>query len=270
MITLLDGSCGSFLWDLAEERGIEKLPPWLYSIEQPGIVLEMHKRYVEAGSRMIQTNTFSLNRDSLARKPVCSMEQLVKAAVSLAKQATEGTGVKVYLSSGPLTRLLEPYGNLKKEECAEIYREIFTPAVEAGADAIMLETFMDIEMMKIAASEAKKYGVPVICSMTFEKRRRTMMGNTVEQICKALEPLGIDAIGMNCSKGPVEGLEIIKEFSEKTSLPLYFKPNSGLGESYGPEDFARELEPAIPFVSYIGGCCGCNDAYIKALKALIS
>lgn len=269
MAVLLDGSCGSFLWNLAEEAGIDKVLPWIFSIEHPELLSRMHRAYIDAGAEMIQTNTFSANRDSVTRFSQYTVAQVVESAVAAARKAAEGTDVKVYLSSGPLTRLMEPFGNLKRDECAEIYDEIFEPAVKAGVDAIMLETFMDIEMMKIAAGQAKKYGLPVICSMTFEKRHRTMMGNTVAQICSELEPLGVDALGMNCSKGPKEGLEIIKEFREHTELPLYFKPNSGMGDSYDACTFAEEVEPALEYVSYIGGCCGCDDSYIRELRRKI-
>ena len=267
---LLDGSCGSLLWAMAEEKGIKREPAWKYNIEQPELVSEMHKRYVNAGCDMIQANTFAANGPSVQRSSDYSVREVVSEAVKLAKAAAEGTDTKVYLSSGPLAQLLEPYGKLTKKECYDAYDEIIDAAFVSGADAIMLETFMDIEMMKIAAEAALKSDLPVVCSMTFEKRHRTMMGNTVSQICRALEPVGINAIGMNCSKGPVDGLEIIKEFKETTDLPLYFKPNAGMGETYGPEQFAREMAPSFDYVSYIGGCCGTDESYIKELKREIA
>lgn len=268
-IFLMDGAAGTTLWELAEQKGIERLPVWRYNIEHPELVLELHRRYIEAGCDMIQTNTFSVNAHSVKRSSDYSVKEVVGAAVKLAKQAVEGTDIKVYLSLGPLATLLEPYGKLTKAETFEIYTELVSAGAAEGADFVVLETFMDLEMMKVAAQAAKQFGLPLICSMTFEKRRRTMMGNTVQQIVDALSPLGLAAIGMNCSHGPVQAMEIIKEFSEKTDLPLYFKPNSGMGESYGPEQFAEEVSPALEFVSYVGGCCGCDDSYIKKLGALL-
>lgn len=266
---LLDGACGSLLWDAAERNGIAKSPTWMFNMEHPELVLDMHRKYIDAGCDMIQTNTFSANAPVVARFSNYSIDDIVKEAVGLAKQAAEGTGVKVYLSSGPLTQLLEPYGPLGTYECAKIYDEIIHTAAKSGVEAIMLETFMDIRMMKIAAEVAKRYALPVICSMTFEKRHRTMMGDTIRQICDALEPLEVDAVGMNCSKGPVEGLEVIKEYRETTSLPLYFKPNTGIGENYNPVQFADEISPALEYVTYIGGCCGTDETYIKELKSRI-
>ena len=266
MITLLDGSCGSLLWAMAEAEGIGREPTWKYNLEQKELVFRMHRRYVEAGCHMIQTNTFAANPASVSRSSEYSVGQVVSEAVSIAKSAA-GDSCRVYLSSGPMTQLLKPFGPLSPEECAEGYREIFSAA--SGVDAIMLETFMDLEMLKISAVEALKIGVPVVCSMSFEKKHRTLMGNRIGEICSAMEKLGVSAVGMNCSKGPVEGLEIIKEFSENTALPLYFKPNAGMGEQYGPKEFAAEIAPALPYVSYIGGCCGTDESYIKEIEAIL-
>jgi len=262
---LLDGSVGSVLWSMAEAKGIEKVPVWRYNIEQPGMVLALHKSYVDAGSKIIFTNTFSANPESVARSSGYSVSQVFSAAINLAKKVAEGTDVKVALDLGPLSQLLEPYGKLTKAETSKIYTELCSLGAEAGVDLIVLETFMDIEMMTLAAICTKDTGLPFMCSMTFGKRGKTMMGDSVEKIVKALEPLSPLAVGMNCSSGPVEALPVIKEFAAKTSLPLFFKPNSGMGTAYSAEDFARELAPAIPFVHYIGGCCGCGVDYIKAL-----
>ena len=143
---------------------------------------------------------------------------------------------------------------------------------------IYLQTFLDLEMMRIATEVAKKYPVPVFCTMTFEKVGKTMMGNSVEDVVNVLEPLGIDAIGMNCSLGPELAIPVIKEFTKYTKLPLIFKPNAGLpvtneaGQQvspYTPEMFVKEVTPALDFVTYIGGCCGTDPTYIAELKKVI-
>ena len=266
---LLDGAAGTTLWELAESAGIKRTAPWKYNIDHPERVLELHRRYMDAVCRMIQCNTFDANPPSVTRASSYTAEQVITAAVGLAKQATAGTDVRVYLSFGPLATLLEPYGTLKKQEVSTVYARMAEAGIAAGAEAVMLETFMDVEMMRLAAESCVGRGVPVICSMTFAKRRRTMMGDTVEKIVKTLSPLGIDGIGMNCSAGPVEALEIIRDFRSFTDLPLYFKPNSGMGENYSAADFAREVSPALDFVSYIGGCCGTDAAYIREIGKYI-
>lgn len=268
-IHLLDGSAGTALWEMADAAGVKKKSVWIYNMEHPEFVLELHRRYIEAGSEMIQANTFSVNRVSVARETDYTVDEIVSAAIKLAKQAAEGTGVKVYAAFGPLLQLMEPYGKLSAAEVEETYGELAESAAKAGADFIVLETFMDLRMAEIAVKAAKRHGIPVICSMTFEKRHRTLMGDSVEKIVNTLTPLGIDGVGINCSAGPVEALEIIKEYREKTDLPLYFKPNAGFGENDSAEQFAKDVAPALDFVSYIGGCCGTNAEYIKEIKKLL-
>lgn len=274
-IYLMDGAVGTTLWELAEENQIEKVPVWKYNIEHPELVEELHRRYVKAGSEMILANTFGANRFAVERSSSYSVTQVISAGMRIAKSVVEGTDVKVLAAAGPLTMLLEPFGDLTETQCAEAYREMLSIAVDQGADAIMLQTFMDLNMMKIAAQEAVKLGVPVYCTMTFEKVGKTMFGNSVEQVVNELTPLGIQAIGMNCSLGPDLALPIIEEFHKRTDLPLMFKPNAGkpilsadgsTASAYDASTFAKDISPALAYVNYVGGCCGSNDDYIKKLK----
>lgn len=277
-ITLMDGAVGTTLWGIAEAHGVKKEPVWKYNVEHPEFVEELTKRYLEAGCEMILANTFGANGPAVKRSSPYTVAEVVSAGVGIAKKVLDGTGVKVVLSLGPLTQLLEPYGDLEEDECAAIYDEMLDAGVGAGADMILIQTFMDLEMMRVATVEAKKYGLPVMCSMTFEKNGKTMFGNSVEDTVDTLSPLGIEAIGLNCSLGPDLALPIIKEFSEKTDLPLLFKPNAGKpilssdGEAVSPytaERFAEEVKPALQYVSYIGGCCGSDAEYIKEIKKML-
>ncbi len=276
-IILLDGAIGTSLWGKAEQRGIARKPVWIYNIEHPEIVGELAREYIDAGSRVILSNTFGANRPSVEHSSGYSCGDVVRAGVRIAKEAAAGKA-RVALDAGPLSELLEPYGDLTEEECAELYEEQLGAGMEEKPDLILLETFMDVEMMRVAASVALRYGVPVLCSLTFEQAGRTMMGNTVQQAIDTLAPLGIAAIGMNCSLGPALALPVIREFSEKTDLPLIFKPNAGkpvLGPDgkevspYSAEMFVDEIRPALEFVSWIGGCCGTDPSYIRALKAVM-
>ena len=275
-VILLDGAMGTGLWNRAEARGVAKVPVWIYNIEQPDMVIDLTREYIAAGSQIVQANTFGANRPSVARSLTYSVSEVVKSGVALAKEAVAGTNVRVALSVGPLSEMMEPFGDLTEEEVRDIYEEQIGAGAEAGADLITLETFMDVEMMRVAATVAKRYGIPVLCSMTFDKRGRTMMGNTVARVVEELEPLGIDAIGMNCSLGPVEALGVIRSFAEETALPLVFKPNAGLPvlrddgttvSDYDASRFVAEVLPALADgrVRYVGGCCGTDPDYIRAL-----
>jgi len=272
---LLDGAWGTFLWKLAEENGVEKVPVWRYNIEHPEYIETVAKRYIDAGSQIILTNTFTANRQDVSRASDYSVEEVVTAAVKIAKNAVEGTDVKVALSIGPLSELLEPYGDLEEDECSEIYDEMLSAGVKAGADIILFETFIDLEMLKVAVNTAKKYELPIFTTMAFEPIGKTMFGNSVDQMIEELTPLGVSAIGLNCSVGPDQAIGVIKMFKDKTDLPLIFKPNAGkpvlnadgtTTTTFDAKTFAEDAAPALDFVSYIGGCCGSAPEYITALK----
>ncbi len=272
-IVLLDGAAGTSLWEKAEERGIEKKPVWTYNVTHPEMVRELAGEFLSAGAQVIHANTFGANGPAVRRSTAFDPAEVVRTGVRLAREAV-GDRAKISLAVGPLMTLLEPYGDMEEEECRDIYEEQIGAGMSEHPDAITLMTFMDLEMMRIAATVAKGYGVPVYCAMTFEKHGRTMMGNTVQQIVDTLTPLNIDAIGMNCSLGPDLALPVIRAFSECTALPLIFKPNAGMpivasgGEvttDYDIPTFIRQVMPALEYVTYIGGCCGCNAGYIRAL-----
>lgn len=270
-LVLLDGAFGTRVWDKTGENK----PVWMYNILRPEVIREVTDEYVAAGSQIIQANTFGANRISVAQSSDYTVEQVVTAAVRIAKEAVQGTDVKVSLSAGPLTVMMEPYGDLEEEEVAEIYREMFEAGIREGADLIQLETFMDLEMLSVAAKEAKTFGVPVFCTMSFEASGMTMFGNSVKDVAEGLADVGVDAIGLNCSLGPDQAAPIMKEFAEATDMPLIFKPNAGVPvvaadgtteNPYSKEDFAREVADVVPLISYLGGCCGTDPEYISLLK----
>ena len=277
-ITLFDGATGTRLWQLAQQAGLPRESVWKYNLSAPALVEQVAAEYIGAGSDILCTNTFGANRLAVERESAYSVEQVITAAVGIAKKAAAGKNVRVALDVGPLSVLMEPYGDLTEEEAAEIFTEMMESGVKAGADCIFIETFMDLEMMRVAAECAKAQGVSVLCSMTFEKSGRTLMGNRVEDIVETLEPLGIEAVGMNCSLGPDTALPILKEYAEHTSLPLIFKPNAGLPSvtadgatvfACACPDFLREMEPALSLASYVGGCCGTDVDYIRGLREMI-
>lgn len=273
-IRLLDGASGTCLWEKANKN----IPVWRFNIEDPEIVVELHKEYIEAGSDIIFTNTFSANREAV-EKTDYSVAEVVSAGVRLAKKAADGTDVKVALDIGPLTELLEPYGDLEEDDAYEIYREQIGAGMSEKPDLIVCETFMDIEMLKIAVSVANEYDVPVFCTMSFDKTGRTIMGNSVKDMVEGLSELKVAAIGLNCSLGPDLALPVIARFKEYTDLPLIFKPNAGVqtvkdGKTvteFDVDSFVSNVIPAIDHGAvYLGGCCGSNPDYIRSIKTKIA
>lgn len=269
--TLMDGAIGTCLW----ERSSDTKPVWMYNTTAPELVRGLHRDYIAAGSKLIMTNTFCANAPAVEKEGF-SVRETVRAGVRAAKDAAQGTDVRVALDVGPLTSLLAPFGDVTRERAAEIYREQITAGAEEGPDCIMLETFMDLEMISIALAEARACAMPVFCSMSFTKFGKTIMGNTVEKIAARLSAEGAAAVGLNCSLGPDAALPIIEKFAACTKLPLIFKPNAGLpgedGESgIDPDGFASSVMRAVDAgAAYIGGCCGTGPEYIEKLRELLA
>ena len=277
-IRLLDGATGTRLWELAEENGYEKVPVWKFNIEHPELVLQAAAEYAAAGSDILYTNTFAVNRNSVKRSSSYRVDEVVSAALQTAKKAVEGTDKKIALSFGPLHDFLEPYGDLEEEEAADIFEEMLDSAVRYRPDYIVWETFLDLHMLEVAAKTSLRYQIPVICSMSFEQEGRTIMNQTPAEVAETLSPLGIHAIGANCSLGPKLLLPVLRELSGHTDLPLLFKPNAGVPtidsfgrevRNYTSETFLSEIREALPLVSYLGGCCGTDRSYIAGLRKLI-
>ncbi len=277
-ITLMDGAVGTSLWAMAEERGIAKVPVWRYNVEHPELIEQLTKEYVDAGAEIILANTFGANGPMVRRSSSYDPAEVIASGVRAAKNALRGSGKKLALSIGPLSTMLEPFGDTTEEEAAEIFRVMLDAGMKEGPDLILVQTFIDLAMMEVAAREAMRYGVPVFCCMTFEKKGRTMFGNSVEDVIETLEPLGISGIGLNCSLGPDLAVPVMREFVGKTSLPLVFKPNAGkpilapdgtTSTAFSVDEFVEDIAPALEFVDYIGGCCGSDPSYVRALKARI-
>lgn len=273
-ITLMDGAVGTTLWELADARGIKREPVWKYNMEHPELVTQLAKEYADAGAEIILANTMAANRPAVEGASEYDPAEVVRRGVKLVKEALEGNSAKTCLAIGPLSTLLEPLGPLKKKDAEMYFGEMIDAGMEEKPDYIYLQTFLDLEMMKLAVKQAVKYNVPVFATMTFEKHGKTLMGNTVEKIIKELVPLGISGIGMNCSLGPELSMPIIKQFAENTDMPIVFKPNAGMPAVQDDgtmkvettaEEFADEIEPALEFVDYVGGCCNCNADFVRTL-----
>ena len=271
-ITLFDGPNGMPLWARAEKYGYEKHPVWRYNIEHPEIVSELNREYIEAGADIILANTFSANGPAVAQASPYTTPEVVRAGLAITKKAAEGTGVKVGMAVGPVTAMLEPYGPMKESRLREIYEEMIGEGADAGAEFYYVQTFMDLRMLKIVSEIALRYHVPVLSSMTFQKSGRTLFGNTPEEIVREMEPLGVTAIGLNCELGPDQMLPILKSYAAATEMPLVIKANAGVPKEKGgtgigcePVSYADAAEAFFEYASIIGGCCGCDPAFIAEL-----
>ena len=269
----LDGGMGTMLQAAGLPVGMS---PMLWNLTAPEKIAAVHKKYIDAGTQIIYTNTFGANRIKLGDE--ADVGEVVRAAVAAAKDAAAGTGVKVALDIGPIGQLLEPLGTLRFEEAYDVFREIAVAGAEAGADLAVIETMSDLYEVKAAVLAVRENtGLPVWVTMTFEASGRTFLGVSVPAMALTLEGLGVDALGFNCSLGPRQLMPMVEELRRWTDLPLILKPNAGLPDpetgayTITPEEFAREMREAAALgVQYVGGCCGTDPAFIAALKRALA
>lgn len=271
-VQILDGALGTML----QKKGLllgER--PELLNLKNPALVQSVHDAYVAAGSDIICANTFGANAHKL-QGAGHSVQEVIAAGVAIAKQAAQGkgSGCKVALDVGPIGELLEPSGTLTFEQAYDVFAEMVVAGKDAGADLIVFETMTDLYEVKAAVLAAKEHSaLPVFVTMTFEANGRTFTGCSIPAMATCLQGLGVDAMGINCSLGPVEILPLMKKLAQYTKLPLIAKPNAGLPHpetgAYGldAQTFAQVMAeyPAIG-VQYLGGCCGTTEQFLIALR----
>lgn len=264
-VVILDGAMGTMLQNLGMERGYI---PEILNMVDPDMVREVHRAYVDAGAEIIYTNTFGANRLKMKNTDY-DVGQVVETAVRLAKEEA-GDQAQVALDIGPIGYMLEPMGTLSFEDAVDIFKELILAGSEA--DLIIIETMTDLYEVKAAVLAAQENSdLPILVSMSFEDNERTFAGVGLESFANLVNDLGVDAIGLNCSLGPIELKRMIKKLALITDIDLLIKPNAGLPNPTGGYDmtvdeFIDAMKDIYKLgVRYMGGCCGSDETFIQAL-----
>lgn len=268
---ITDGAMGTALQKAGLGTGAL---PESFNTENPEAVLAIHKSYVEAGANIITTNTFGANRLKM------KSEEDVRLAITMGVKIAKQSGSEfVALDIGPTGALLEPIGSLSFDEAYDIFAQQVKIGAEAGADLVIIETMSDLLEIKAAILAVKENSdLPVIATMTFDGDGRTFLGTDPVTAAISLSSFGVDALGVNCSLGPDELMDVVTKMLTYSSVPVAVQPNAGLpaienGETVykvTPEDFARSCQKMTDAgVQIIGGCCGTTPAHIKALADML-
>ena len=275
-ILYFDGGMGTLL----QEKGLApgELPE-TWNLEHPEVIREIHRRYIEAGSDIVLTNTFGANALKFHDER-CSLKEIVESAIDHVKAAIREAGddrrIYTALDVGPTGKLLKPMGDLDFETAYEAFREVMVIAEKAGADLIHIETMSDTYELKAAVLAAKENtSLPVFATAIFDERRKLLTGADVPSVVALLEGLRVDALGINCGMGPEQMLPVFEEMLRYSSLPVIVKPNAGLPQQRDgrtcydvlPEEFAYLMKRITNMgASVIGGCCGTTPEHIRAMK----
>jgi 5-methyltetrahydrofolate--homocysteine methyltransferase len=275
-----DGAMGTQLF----ERGLAPGDcPESWNLSRPEVLEEIARSYLEAGSDIVETNTFGASPLKLARYALdARTEEINRAAVEAVRRAV-GTRAVVAACLGPSGRMLKPYGDADPGEVSASYERQIAALAGAGVAAFCIETMTDLKEAALAVRAAKSVapGLPVMATMTFDPTPRgffTIMGADVASAARGLEEAGADVVGSNCGNGIENMIAIAREFRRHTDLPLLIQSNAGLPEREGDRVVYREtpsfmagraLELVALGVSIIGGCCGTTPGHIRALRAAV-
>jgi methionine synthase / methylenetetrahydrofolate reductase(NADPH) len=278
-VILGDGAMGTMLHQSGIGFGVslDKL-----NLTDPAMVASIHRRYLEAGAEILETNTFSANDYKLREFGLQSETvNLNEAGVEVARSVIEESGRDdVYIggSVGPLGVWITPIGRVPEDKAFTAFRKQIAALIFGGADFIMLETFSDISEIALAVQAARdvRADIPIVAQITFTRDDRTVLGDTPVSVAGRLQELELAAIGVNCSSGPSQLLRLASIF--RAVVPgqkLIVQPNAGWPEQIG----GRVAYPALPDyfgdyalafadagVSIIGGCCGTTPAHIAAMR----
>lgn len=283
-IMVADGAMGTNL----QARGLEKGKPsekWLF--ERPKEICQLHKDFILAGANIILTNTFGANAIRLkAAGMKDSVEVVNQLAVEIAREAIGNQDVYIAGSIGPSGGLLKPYGPLDDHSVFSSFEQQAGALTQAQVDFLVIETQFDLNEAIIALKATRSVSdLPIICSFSFDRGTRTMMGITPIQVAekiseKELSYLNISMLGINCGRSPEENMLSLLELRSATDLPIWYKPNAGLpkvddmgGIFYDLTDHEMG-ELARNWIEngaqVVGGCCGTTPLHLRAISKIVS
>lgn len=273
---ILDGATGTNLQKAGMPVGV---CPEQWILEHEEIMEQLQRDYVAAGTNILYAPTFTANRVKLEEYGLeDNLVDMNKRLVALSRRAADG---KAFVA-GDLTmtgKQLFPMGDMDFEELVEVYKEQARVIYEAGADLFVVETMMSLQETRAALIAIKETcDLPVMVSMTFNEDGRTLYGTDPKTAVIVMQSLGADAVGLNCSTGPEEMIEPVKEMVEYANIPVLAKPNAGLPElvdevtvyNTTPEEFAAVGKRLVEEgACIVGGCCGTTPEHIRALAEAV-
>jgi 5-methyltetrahydrofolate--homocysteine methyltransferase len=278
---LADGAMGTTLFSMGLDFGD---PPELWNLAHPELVRQVHRGYLDAGARILLTNTFGGNRLRLGLHGLESrVAELNRTAAILLRAEVDaaGTGALVAGDIGPSGEIMAPLGTLEPERAVASFAEQAEALVAGGADLIWIETMSDMAEIRAAIEGVRSAapGIPVIATMSFDTRGHTMMGVKPARAARELVEAGADAVGGNCGNGPDELLPVIEQMREAApEAVLVAKANAGIPRVTGltaeytmtpgeMADCAVDLVRAGARI--VGGCCGNRSEHVAAVGAAV-
>lgn len=268
-----DGATGTNL----QQRGLPdgRSGEW-WVLENPVEIVRLATDFVNAGADIILTCTFGASRLHLDQMGMADQaERINRTAVKLAREAA-GAKTLVAGSIGPTGQMLEPYGPLSADSAEAAFAEQARWLADGEVDLIVIETQFDLGEAAAAVRGVRSVtALPLVCSFSYDRGVKTMMGVSPIKAAQALYDSGIDMLGINCGRSLEDNYKVLQELRAATTLPIWFKPNAGLpvvndlGESVyqtTPQQMAEQVPQWISAgASVIGGCCGTSPEHLTAI-----
>jgi len=286
---ILDGACGTTLQGMdipmslwGDKEGCNEY----LNLTSPETIVRLHGRFLQAGSMVLETNTFGASSLVLAEYGLENqVEEINAAAVTHARTALQGRdNCYVAGSVGPTTKL-PSLGHVSVEDLSASLREQMSVLLSAGVDALIIETCQDLLQVKTALvacfdlMDEMRCEVPVMVSVTIEQQGTMLVGTDIAAVVATLEPFPIFSLGLNCATGPTDMESHIRYLSRNWSARISCVPNQGLPEIVDgqtwyplqPQEFAGLMKRFVEEqgVSVVGGCCGSSPAHIRELVTVL-
>ena len=277
-ILVSDGATGTNLL----VRGLPSgMPSDIWVLENPEQILKLHREFIEAGSNILLTCTFGatsarLEQNGLGEKA----SELNTRAVELARQAAGEKEIFIAGSMGPTGHMLEPFGTMSEADAIATYTQQAKALIEAGVDLIVIETQFDLTEARAAIQAVRSQSsLPLVCSFSFDRGTRTMMGISPTQLGKELSGSGVNLLGINCGRSIEDNYKSLQELRQATDLPIWFKPNAGMPRvdaqdrpiyDLTPEMMASHVPEWIAAgAQIIGGCCGTSPDHLRKIAEAV-
>ncbi len=277
-ILVFDGAMGTMIQSMGLRPGDS---PDSWCLVNPAAVAEVHRRYVDSGAQIVETNTFGatpirLSHFGLADK----VREINVAAVRIAREAA-GDRALVAGCMGPLGSLVEPLGDVTFEEAYEAFAAQAAAFAEGEPDFIIIDTIADLNEMRAAilACKDKAPGIALITQMTLERSMRSFTGTPPEAAGLVMQSMGADVVGFNCSVGPDLMTEAVRRLAAVARVPVSVQPNAGMPRltrdgrtefPMGPEEFASYGPKLVAAgASIVGGCCGTTPEHVRLLRGAV-
>ncbi len=278
---IADGGMGTMLMQAGLEQGQS---PELWNVEKPDAIRKIQSGYINAGAQIILTNTFGGNPVRMRANGLEDrMTELNHAAAQLTREVVDASDKAVVVggSMGPMGEFMEPLGTISFDDAVAMFKTQAQALFDGGVDLFWIETMSALEEVKAAVTACRQVSetMPIVATMTFDTKGRTMMGVKPEQAVEAFIEMGVIAMGANCGNGPAEIETVIQQMHEvKPDAILIAKSNAGLPRAEGdhfvydatPEDMATYAKTVNALgAQIVGACCGSTPEHIQAIATAL-